>query len=143
MGGVKEHRHPTFVIPRLVLGTQPRDAGRMRREGVIATYIMARGRNGTLYLGVTGDLWRWVRQHKQGEIEGFSKTCGCKRLVWFESFQLMVEAIQREKTMKGWPRAWKLNVIEASNPEWRDLHDERWGLDLDDGAAGLPGQARQ
>ncbi len=113
------------------------------RRGVIATYIMASGRNGTLYLGVTGNLWRRVRQHKQGEIDGFSKTYSCKRLVWFESFQLIVEAIQREKTMKGWPRAWKLNAIEALNPDWRDLHDEIWGLDIDDSAAGLPGQARQ
>ncbi|MEI9891579.1 MAG: GIY-YIG nuclease family protein [Caulobacteraceae bacterium] len=77
---------------------------------------MASGRNGTLYLGVTNNLWRRVRQHKQGEVEGFSRTHGCTRLVWFEGFQLMVEAIQREKTMKGWPRTWKLNAIEALNP---------------------------
>jgi len=115
----------------------------MRREGVIAAYIMASGRNGTLYLGVTGNLWRRVRQHKQGVVEGFSKTYGCKRLVWFQTFERMTSAIQREKTMKGWPRAWKLNVIEAMNPEWRDLQDEMWGIDLEDGAAGLPGQARQ
>jgi len=112
----------------------------MQRQGVIATYIMASSRNGTLYLGVTGNLWRRVRQHKQGVFEGFSKTYGCKRLVWYETFQLMTTAIQREKTMKGWPRAWKLNVIEAMNPEWRDLHDERWGIDLDDSSSGLLGQ---
>ena len=75
----------------------------MRQGAVIATYIMASDRNGTLYLGVTSDLWRRVHQHKQGVV-GFSKTYGCKRLVWYESFQLMTTAIRRERTMKGWSR---------------------------------------
>jgi putative endonuclease len=85
---------------------------------------MASGGNGTLYVGVTSDLWTRVHQHKQGDIDGFTKTYGCKRLVWYQSFELITSAIKREKTMKGWPRAWKLNLIEADNPEWRDLADD-------------------
>jgi putative endonuclease len=113
----------------------------MRRDGVIATYIVASGRNGTLYIGVTGNLWKRVREHKQGRFEGFSKTYGCTRLVWFQTFERMTGAIKREKTMKGWPRAWKLKTIEAMNPDWRDLNDEAWGVDLEDSAAGSQGQA--
>ena len=115
----------------------------MRQGAVIATYIMVSGRNGTLYIGVTSDLWKRVRQHKQGLFEGFSKTYDCKRLVWFEAFERMTTAIQCEKTMKHYSRAWKLNTIETLNPEWRDLHDEIWGVDLEGGDAGFPGQARE
>jgi len=115
----------------------------MRERGTIAVYIMASGRNGTLYLGVTSDLWKRVRQHKQGVFDGFTKRYDCKRLVWFQTFERVTTALQREKTMKHWSRAWKRNVIEADNPEWCDLHDEIWGADLEDGAAGFPGQARE
>ncbi len=87
----------------------------------IATYIVASGRNGTLYIGVTSDLRARISQHKQGLFEGFSKKYGCKTLVWYQPFELITTAIRREKTMKHWPRAWKLNAIEALNPEWRDL----------------------
>ncbi len=77
----------------------------MRRDGVIATYIMASGRNGTLYLGVTSNLWKRVLEHKKGLNDGFSKTSACDRLVWFQTFERITSASQREKTMKGWPRA--------------------------------------
>ena len=91
----------------------------------IAVYIMASARNGTLYTGVTSTLWRRVHQHKLGIFEGFSKTYGCKTLVWYESHATMLEAIEREKQIKRWRRNWKLELIEAVNPEWRDL-SEGW-----------------
>jgi putative endonuclease len=89
----------------------------------IAVYIMASGRNGTLYVGVTSKLQTRVDQHKHGQVEGFSKTHGCTRLVWYETHALMAAAIGREKRIKRWRRAWKLALIEAENPEWRDLSD--------------------
>ena len=115
----------------------------MERDGIIATYIMASGRNGTLYVGVTSDLWTRVYQHRHGLLEGFSKTYGCKQLVWYQSFELITNAIRRENTIKGWPRAWKLNAIEAINPDWRDLADAFWnpGIELRD--AGFPEQVRE
>ena len=84
---------------------------------------MASGRNGTLYVGVTSELWQRIQQHKHGRFEGFSKTHGCRRLVWFESHPTMLEAISRERRIKRWRRNWKLALIEAENPEWRDLSD--------------------
>jgi putative endonuclease len=95
----------------------------MRERGTIAVYIVASGCNGTLYTGMTSDLWRRIRQHKAGEFEGFSKKYGCKCLVWYETFELVTNAIHREKQVKRWHRAWKLALIEADNPEWRDLSD--------------------
>ncbi len=91
------------------------------RRPLIAVYIVANRRHGTLYIGVTSNLVARVRAHKEGRFEGFSKTYGCDLLVWWEPFAGMVEAIQREKTMKKWPRDWKLNVIERMNPQWEDL----------------------
>jgi putative endonuclease len=90
---------------------------------IIAVYIMASARNGTLYTGVTSELWTRVQQHKLGIFEGFSKEYGCKALVWYELHPTMLEAIQREKRIKRWRRDWKLALIEAENPEWRDLSD--------------------
>jgi putative endonuclease len=87
----------------------------------IAVYIMASARNGTLYTGVTSTLWRRVQQHKLGVFEGFSKTYGCKTLVWYEPHATMLDAIKREKQVKRWRRDWKLELIEADNPDWRDL----------------------
>jgi putative endonuclease len=93
----------------------------VRERGTIAVYILASARNGTLYTGVTSDLWRRIRQHKNGEFDGFSKKYGCKYLVWYETFELVTNAIHRETQIKWWRRAWKLALIEADNPEWRDL----------------------
>jgi putative endonuclease len=95
----------------------------MQRDGIIATYIVASARNGTLYVGVTSDLRARISQHKQELVEGFSKAYGCKTLVWYEPFELITTAIRREKAMKHWVRAWKLKVIEELNPEWRDLSE--------------------
>jgi putative endonuclease len=91
----------------------------------IAVYIMASARNGTLYTGVTSALQRRVQQHKLGRFDGFSNAYGCKTLVWYESHPAMREAIQREKQIKRWRRDWKLALIEAQNPQWRDLA-EAW-----------------
>ncbi len=95
------------------------------RDASIAVYIMASARNGTLYTGVTSALWARVQQHKLGVFEGFSKTYGCKALVWCETHASMLEAIEREKRIKRWRRRWKLELIEAENPQWRDL-SEGW-----------------
>ena len=87
----------------------------------IATYIMASGRNGTLYAGMTANLTARVWRHRTGVFDGFSKTYGCTRLVWFERFTWVVEAIRREKQIKEWKRDWKLKLIEDANRDWLDL----------------------
>jgi len=93
-----------------------------------AVYIMASGRNGTLYTGVTSDLPGRVYQHRNGVLEGFTKEHGCKHLVWFEVHEEMESAIIREKRIKKWNRDWKIRLIEESNPTWRDLAED-WGFD--------------
>lgn len=87
----------------------------------IATYIMASGRNGTLYVGMSSDLHARVWQHRTGRFDGFTEQYGCKRLVWFERHQWVTKAIRREKRLKKWLRDWKLALIEREYPEWRDL----------------------
>ncbi len=84
-------------------------------------YILASGQNGTLYVGVTSDLHQRVFQHKEGLIPGFTATYGVKALVWFEEHSEMASAILREKRIKEWQRAWKINLIEEANPLWEDL----------------------
>jgi putative endonuclease len=86
-------------------------------------YILTNKRNGTLYVGVTNNLIRRVFEHRSGEIPGFTKEHGLHRLVWFEQFTSIEEAIRREKLLKKWRREWKLNLIERDNPDWHDLHD--------------------
>jgi len=86
-----------------------------------AVYILASGRHGTLYIGVTSDLIARVHQHRESLIKGFSSRYGVTRLVYYECFDDMVSAITREKQLKKWRRDWKLNLIEASNPGWDDL----------------------
>ncbi len=87
-------------------------------------YIMASKRNGTLYTGVTSDLSGRVWEHREGVLPGFTKQYGVKMLVWYEAFDDIRDEIQREKTIKKYPRAWKLNLIEGMNPEWRDLYED-------------------
>jgi putative endonuclease len=87
-------------------------------------YLLASQRNGTLYVGVTSNLVQRVWQHKEGVAEGFTKKYGVKTLVWFELHETMESAIAREKAIKEWKRAWKLTLIEKTNPEWRDLYAE-------------------
>jgi putative endonuclease len=87
-------------------------------------YILASRRNGTLYVGVTTDLVRRVGEHKEDVVEGFIKKYGVKMLVHFDVFDDVGSAIVREKQLKEWKRAWKLRLIEESNPEWRDLYTD-------------------
>ena len=87
-------------------------------------YILAGKSNGKLYIGLTGDLLRRVSEHRDGLVGGFTRRYGVKMLVYFEDMESIMAAIQREKTLKHWVRRWKLNLIEAGNPEWRDLLDE-------------------
>ena len=87
-------------------------------------YILSSRRNGTLYVGVTNDLVRRVGEHREGLLPGFAKRHGVTNLVFAELHHDINEAILREKRIKRWPRAWKLELIEANNPQWRDLwHD--------------------
>jgi putative endonuclease len=87
-------------------------------------YILASRRNGTLHIGVTSDLNRRVADHKADVIDGFSKRYGVHTLVYAVFHVTMAEAILREKRIKAWRRAWKLKLIEDTNPTWRDLFDE-------------------
>jgi putative endonuclease len=89
-----------------------------------AVYIMASKRNCTLYIGVTSNLVQRVWQHREGVADGFTKRYGCKHLVWFELAGTMHGAITREKQIKGGSRNKKIALIEAVNPEWRDLFDD-------------------
>ena len=84
-------------------------------------YILASKRNGTMYVGMTNDLTRRVYEHKSGLIEGFTKKYIVDKLVYFESTADVNEAILREKRLKKWKRQWKIELIEKSNPDWRDL----------------------
>ncbi|HEY3813418.1 MAG TPA: GIY-YIG nuclease family protein [Caulobacteraceae bacterium] len=90
---------------------------------LIAVYIIASRRNGTLYTGVTSNLHVRVWQHKSKRLRGFTAQYDCKRLVWFEPHASIVTAIRREKWVKHQLRATKLRLIEEANPEWRDLSD--------------------
>lgn len=86
-----------------------------------AVYILASERNGTLYAGLTSDLAKRVNQHKDGEVDGFTKKYGVKLLVWYRYFETMAEAIAQEKKLKNWKRDWKIQLIEQENPYWQDL----------------------
>ena len=86
-------------------------------------YIMASQCNGTLYVGVTNDIARRVHEHRTGAADGFTKRYNVKQLVWYETHGDVQAAIAREKSIKRWPRRYKLNVIEAMNPGWNDLYE--------------------
>ena len=96
----------------------------------IATYIMGSGRNGTLYTGVTSNLFTRVWKHRTHSLAGFTADHDCTRLLWFERHAWVVEAIRREKRIKKWLRDWKLALIERDNPDWRDLAAD-WFVDID------------
>ena len=87
-------------------------------------YILASEKYGTLYIGVTSDLIKRVWEHKNDVVAGFTKQYGVHTLVWFEQHATMESAISREKALKAWKRDWKLNLIEATNAEWRDLYPD-------------------
>ena len=84
-------------------------------------YILTNRPNGTLYIGVTADLARRMQEHRAGTIDGFSRRYGLKRLVYAEYHEAITAAIQREKTLKRWPRAWKVRLIQERNPDWADV----------------------
>jgi putative endonuclease len=106
-------------------------SGAGRNPGVLravikqpAVYILASTRNGTLYTGVTSDLIKRIWEHKNDLADSFTKRYGIHDLVWFELYDNMKSAIEREKNIKEWKRVWKMNLIEKYNPEWRDLYDD-------------------
>ena len=86
--------------------------------------MLASKRNATLYAGVTSDLVQRVRQHRCELAEGFTKGYGVHRLVWYEVHQTMESAILRERAPKKWNRAWKIRLIQETDPAWKDLYDE-------------------
>ncbi len=93
-----------------------------RRNGFLAYTYLASGWDGTFYVGVTSDLTKRVWEHKTDCVEGFSKKYSTHVLVWFELHETMESAILREKAIKEWRRAWKIESIEKANPYWHDLY---------------------
>lgn len=87
-------------------------------------YLLASGKNGTLYVGVTSDLKRRVYEHKEGLAESFTRKHNVKTLVWYEHTNDVSAAITREKQLKGWKRSWKIELIEQDNREWQDLYEK-------------------
>ncbi|SDB07296.1 GIY-YIG nuclease family protein [Bauldia litoralis] len=93
---------------------------------VFCTYLLASRRNGTLYVGMTDDLARRMWEHQTGAFPGFTRKYSVRTLVWFEVHQTREAAFTRERQIKKWNRRWKLDLIEAANPEWNDLAAEFW-----------------
>ena len=96
----------------------------MKSEFSPTVYLLASFRNGSLYIGVTSNLLQRIAQHRQGAFGGFTAQHEIKRLVWFEQHSTIEHAIQREKRLKKWNRAWKLELIESDNPTWGDLAED-------------------
>jgi putative endonuclease len=107
-------------MPALVAGIHVLLAGVAMAAFV---YFMTNRRNGILYVGVTTNLPARAYQHREGLVAGFKKRYGLKMLVYYEVFDDIRDAIQREKTIKHWPRAWKVRLIHQLNPNWNDLYD--------------------
>ena len=93
-------------------------------ERAYYVYLLASGRYGTLYVGVTSDLIKRAWQHREASAEGFTKTYNVKQLVWYEVHRDVRAAIMREKQIKKWNRTWKTRLIQEQNPQWRDLYAE-------------------
>ena len=93
-------------------------------EMAYRVYILASKLGGTLYIGVTNNLVRRVYEHREGLADGFTRQYGIKTLVCFESLETIAAAIQREKNVKHWSREWKIDLIVAGNPDWRDLFED-------------------
>ena len=104
------------------------------RERSPCVHILSSKGNGTLHIGVTSDLAKRAWEHKNDLVEGFTKKYQVHRLVYYEMYEDMLAAIQREKRLKKWNRTWKTELIEEQNPEWRDLYDSLvWAMDGDHG----------
>ena len=125
-----------FVTLNLFQGPFPGIPDVVPVERQPCVYILASGRHGTLYIGVTSDLPKRLWQHREGVTGGFTSRYGVHRLVRFEMFGDMERAIAREKQLKRWHRPWKINLIESDNPDWHDLAP---GL----GLAALPARGRR
>lgn len=93
------------------------------RYAYIAVYILSDGVRGTLYVGTTSDLFRRIYEHREGVFPGYTRKYGIKRLVWYEPHESMIEALQREKSLKRYLRDWKINLVERENPYWADLYE--------------------
>ena len=89
-----------------------------------SVYILANKKNGTLYIGMTNDLERRMFEHKHKIIDGFTKKYNLDKLMYFEQFQYVYDAIKREKQLKNWNRQWKIDLIENENKEWKDLSSD-------------------
>ena len=94
---------------------------------IYVVYILTNKKNSSLYIGVTNNLRRRIIEHKLGIIEGFSKTYNLKKLIYFEQFECIEDAINREKKLKNWHRDWKINLIKEKNPYWSDLYIKVYG----------------
>ncbi len=99
----------------------------MTEPHVYAVNILASGHYGTLYIGVTNDLHRRITEHREGRVPGFTKRSRVTKLMYFGAFEQIGDATQREKSLKEWPRAWKINLIERDNPHWQDLFPALFG----------------
>jgi putative endonuclease len=123
LGGLLANSPRQLVIPRMIFPAGPR--GKWQKIMRISyIYILASKRNGTLYVGVTANLVKRVYEHKAKLIKGFTSEYHVNRLVYFEEFGHISEAIHREKRLKEYPRKWKINLIEGKNPTWRDLYQD-------------------
>ena len=100
----------------------------MPKDYIYFVYIVS-SNSGTLYIGITNDIERRMREHKSGDFEGFASKYGCNRLVYYERYGRVLEAISREKQLKGWRREKKIALIEKLNPRWEDLA-ESWGREM-------------
>ena len=87
-------------------------------------YVLTNKPRSTLYVGVTNNLVRRAYEHREGLVKGFTQRYGLKMLVYFERYDAPGLAIQREKNIKHWSRQWKLELVESSNPQWRDLYND-------------------
>jgi len=112
--------NPNSSLP----GLTPHSMWRFHSRMTAWVYILASKPRGTLYVGVTNDLLRRIHEHREGMVPGFTKSYGVCRLVYHERHETMPLAIAREKRIKRWRRAWKIELIESQNPKWRDLWNE-------------------
>ncbi len=117
-----ETRPPRSVISREARGTGIQRTDEEPVDKQPAVYIVASKTNGTLYIGVTSDLVKRIWEHKNNMVDGFTKRYRVHRLVWYELHETMVSAIEREKRLKKWKRAWKLRLILSTNPNRQDLY---------------------
>jgi putative endonuclease len=131
-------RRPGTQVPELLDPAEDSRYNLYVHEHLYFVYILASGRNGTLYIGVTNDVMRRTWEHKSDLIEGFTRKYGVHILVWYETHNDINEAIIREKKLKHWKRAWKIELIEQQNSGWNDLYDRLIGEIVLPDAPGSP-----